>query len=410
MSYDSHMKNPVSTKRPAVWLITGGAMQRPAAEKIRERGFALIISDGSAECALRSMADEFLHVDIFDIKGSIAAADELKRRYDLKAVFTAASDCHETVAHVARHLGLHGVDPAISHICRYKQESRELFTKTGIPQPKFATARTFAEAKKIIKKFGFPVCFKATNNAGSRGFTAMRTQGEVTQEAFQSALTSGTSGLVIVEELLEALKDEIAEQSLETLWYDGNMYWLNWVDRPFRTDMKLFPEVDGSRYRNLRDGIEIGHLNPAVHATKTLDAVRNMVHQAGIALGMDKQKGGHILKCDIMLTQKGPYILEPTLRLSGGWDSAGTSVARGGNFVGGALEMALGTKLTSELFYKYFTFRYPDLHAAVLTDIPDGAANCIGRSFALATGLTRIEALKNAAVNLKARKYMGQPQ
>ena len=395
----------MTNKPTAIWLITGGAMQRVAAEKIKERGYTLIMSDGSAECALRSLADEFIHVDIFDIKGNIDTADELKRRYDIHAVFTAASDCHETVAHVARHLGLHGIDPAISHVCRYKQESRALLSLAGIPQPKFAATSTFEEAKKIISEFGLPVCFKATNNAGSRGFTAIRTEADITEESFKAALVSGTTGLVVIEELLEAVEEEIAEQSVETLWHDGKMYWLNWVDRPFRTDMKLFPEVDDSRYRNLRHGIEIGHLNPAVHAPKTLDAVRDMVYQAGLALGLSSQKGGHIFKCDIMLTKKGPYILEMTPRLSGGWDSTGTSVARGGDFIGGAIEMALGTPLTSEVFYKYFTFRYPDLHAAVLTDISDGATNCIGRSFALAMGLTRIEALKNASVNLKAEKW-----
>lgn len=396
-----------SSKPAAIWLITGGAMQRPAAEKIKERGYMLIISDGSAECAIRSMANEFCHVDIFDIQKNIAAADELKKRYDIRAVFTAASDCHETVAHVARHLGLHGVDPKIAHTCRYKNESRRILREAGIPQPKSATATTFAEAQKLIKEFGLPVCFKATNNAGSRGFTAIRAPSEITEDAFNNAIQFGTTGLVIVEELLEPVDGEIAEQSLETLWYDGQMYWLNWVDRPFRDDMRFFPELDGARYRNLRDGVEIGHMNPAVHAPATLDAVRDMVRHAGLALGLGTQKGGHILKCDMMLTKKGPIILEPTLRLSGGWDSSGTSVARGGDFVGGALEMALGTKLTPELFYTYFMFRYPDLHAAVLTDIPDGATDCIGRSFALATGLTRNEAMKNAQANLKVRKFMG---
>src|SRR3989344_4510704 len=112
-----------SSKPSAIWLITGGAMQRPTAERIKRRGYTLIVSDGSAECAIRSMADEFLHVDIFDIPKNIEAADEFKKRYDIRAVFTAASDCHETVASVARYLGLPGIDPAISRICRYKYET-----------------------------------------------------------------------------------------------------------------------------------------------------------------------------------------------------------------------------------------------------------------------------------------------
>jgi biotin carboxylase len=395
----------MSEKSKAIWLITGGAMQRPVAERIKARNFTLIVSDRSSKCALRPMADAFLHLDIFDIWNHVAAAKKLTKVYDIRAVFTAASDCHETVAHVARHLGLHGIDPAISRICRYKQESRLVLSAAGIPQPRFATASTFREAQQIIKELGLPVCFKATNNAGSRGFTAIHDEKEITEAAFDIALGAGTCGLVLVEELLEALENEIAEQSVETLWYDGKMYWLNWVDRPFRSDMNLFPEIDGVRYRNLRHGIEIGHLNPAVHTPETLDTVREMVSKAGLALGMGTQKGGHIMKYDIMLTKKGPYILEATPRLSGGWDSGGTSIARGGNFVDGAIEMALGAELTAEVFDKYFRYRYSDLHAAVLTDIPDGSSNCIGRSFALATGLSRAEALKNASVNLNAERW-----
>lgn len=101
------MSGKKSKKHPAIWLITGGVMQRPVAERIKARGYKLIISDGSDKCAIRSMSDEFLHVDIFNIKNNILAANELVKHYDVCAVFTSASDCHETVAHVARHLGLH---------------------------------------------------------------------------------------------------------------------------------------------------------------------------------------------------------------------------------------------------------------------------------------------------------------
>jgi len=400
------MKNEILKKPEAIWLITGGAMQRVAAEKIKKRGYVLIISDGSAECALHSIADEFLHIDIFDIQGNIAMADELKERYDIRAVFTTASDCHETVAHAARHLGLHGIDPAISRLCRYKHEARELFTKEGIPQPKSTTVTSFNEAQKIIKEFGLPVCFKSTNNAGSRGFTAMRTEEEITEKAFQNALASGTTNLVIVEELLEAVEDEIAEQSVETLWYDGRMYWLNWVDRMFRQDMELFPEFDASVYKKLPWAVEIGHLNPAVHSIDTTAAVQKMVEQAGRALGVHTQKGGHIMKYDIMLTSAGPYIIEVTPRLSGGWDSSGSTPMRGADFVDGAIEMALGTKITAEVFYKYFAYKYPQIYVAMLSEIPKNAQDCIGRRFAFDRGLNPHEAVANAYKKVIKKQFV----
>jgi len=43
-------------------------------EKVKAMGCALILTDGSRSCALRPMADEFVHLDTFDIAGNSAAS------------------------------------------------------------------------------------------------------------------------------------------------------------------------------------------------------------------------------------------------------------------------------------------------------------------------------------------------
>jgi biotin carboxylase len=390
------MKNSTPKKRSAIWLFAGGPMQRVAAERIKARGHALILTDGSAECLLRELADEFVHLDIFAIQENIAKADELVKRYDIRAVFTAPGDCHETVAHVARHLGLIGIDPEIAHACRYKHETRALLTKAGIPQPKFRTVKSRAEGLQVLRDIGTPAALKATNNSGSRGFSRIESEADFSEEVFERAVKNGTTGSVIIEELLIPVEGELAEQSVETLWYDGTMYWLNWTDRMFRQDMKIFPGFDAGTYRNLPWAVEIGHLNPAVHSVEITAAVQNMAEQAGRALGMHTQKGGHILKHDIMLTKSGPYIIESTPRLSGGWDSGGSTLVRGADFIDGAIEMALGTPLTAEIFYKYFVHRYPQVYVAMLSEIPKDPKDCIGRRFAFDSGLTANDAVANA--------------
>ncbi|MCC6290753.1 hypothetical protein IT398_01655 [Candidatus Nomurabacteria bacterium] len=400
------MKISTDNKPPAIWLITGGTMQRPVVERVKNRGYKLIVSDGSSECALRSFADEFLHLDIFAIKENVAASDELKKRYDICAVFTSASDCHETVATVARHLGLPGIDPSISRVCRYKYETRSIFTKAGIPQPKFRIVGTYDDALKALDDIGIPAALKATNNAGSRGFAQIMSESDLTPEAFAHSVKNGTTGSAIIEELLIPVKDEIAEQSVETLWFGGRMYWLNWVDRMFRQDMGFFPEFDAGVYGNLPWAVEIGHLNPAVHGFETTAAVQDMVEKAGKALGLDKQKGGHILKHDIMLTEKGPYIIESTPRLSGGWDSSGSTLMRGADFIDGAIEMALGGQLTAEIFYKYFVYKYPQTYVAMLSEIPKDPKDCIGRRFAFDGGLDPDEAVAKAYEKIKKGEFI----
>lgn len=397
-------------KPRAIWLFAGGSMQKPVVDKIKERGYNVILTDGFDKPYCLPFVDEFVHLDRYDLEGNAAAARTLSEKYDIRAAMTAGSDSCEGPAVVAKTLGIHGIDPEIARLYRYKHLHRDILTKAGIPQPRFLTAATFEQAQHIIEEMGFPLCFKSTNNAGSIGFSAIHTPNDATEAAFNAARNAGTSGLVLIEELLEPIDTEIAEQSVETVWYNGEMHWLNWVDRPFRKDMRLFPEVDASRYENIAWSVEIGHLNPAVHDITIFETVRDMVYRAGVALGIATQKGGHIMKCDIMLTKKGPYILEPTLRLSGGWDSAGSTVARGADFIGGAIEMALGGELTDEVFDTYFRYRLPDLQAAVLTNIPPGGQTGMGRDFALGTGSTRIEALQNAEIALEKREYLGAIQ
>lgn len=403
------MKKSLSTKPLAVWLFAGGPMQRPAAEKIKERGYKLIITDGSPECALHSMTDEFIHLDTFNIDKNIAKADELKEKYEIKAVFTSGADCHETVARVARHLGLPGIDPEISHTCRYKYETRAVLTKAGIPQPKFKVVRTHTEALEALREIGTPAALKPPNNSGSRGFSHIESEAALTKEVFERAVKNGTTNSAIIEELLIPVSGEIAEQSAETMWYDGKMTWLNWVDRLFRKDFDFFSGLwteSENPYKNTSWAVELAHINPAVHSSETTKEVEDMIRKAGIALGMDKQKGGHVLKADIMLTPDGPRIIELTPRLSGGWDSSWTTPRRGGDFVGGMLGFALGEKLTPEYFDKYFKYHDEKLFASMLAKVEIDAQDCIGRKFVFGSAYDRTDSLREAHKNLLAEKFI----
>ena len=107
-----------------------------------------------------------------------------------------------------------------------------------------------------------------------------------------------------------------------------------------------------------------------------------------------------------MLTERGPYIIELTPRLSGGWDSSASTPARGADFIGGAIMLALGKKLDLELWHEYFAYKNPALFAAVLASIDPGAVDCIGRKFALGTGFNQEKALASAITNLKEKKYV----
>jgi biotin carboxylase len=400
----------MTSRHPAaIWLVAGGAMQRRAAEKIKAMGYALVLTDGSASCALRPMADEFIHLDTFDIAGNSAQADALRSRYDIRAVFTAGADCHETVAVLARHLGLHGIDPEIAHLCRYKNLTRERLTEKAVPQPLLREASFHGQALAAAAEIGFPIALKATDNSGSRGFSRIDRKEDLTRTAFERARDNGTTGIVIVEELLLPQAGTIAEQSVETVWYDGQMRWLNWVDRLFRKDFDSVTHpwnVHDDPYREISWAIELGHLNPAEHQLHVRQDVEALVRRAGEAIGMGAQEGGHILKADIMLTTKGPMILELTPRLSGGWDSALSTPERGADFIGGALQLALGDKLDEKIWHNYFAYRNPERVIAVLAQVRQEAQDCIGREFAWGAGPDRAAALQAAYSAYREERFL----
>ncbi|MFA6528003.1 MAG: hypothetical protein WCT46_00510, partial [Candidatus Gracilibacteria bacterium] len=393
----------------AIWLFAGGVMQEIAARRILKEGYKLIITDYNPKCVCAKYADKLVKTDTFDIAANIKAIPGLRKEFNIKGVLTVAADCHETVAHVARKLDLSGLDPEISKICRYKILSRKLLSEKGLPQPKAKEARSVKEAKSVMEEIGLPVVIKASNNSGSRGFVFVKEKKDLTKEAFKNALENGTVGYVIIEELLEPIETEIAEQSVETLWCDGQMYFLNWVDRLFRKDCMLFPNLvktSGDLYKNIPWGIELGHINPAIHSAQTKAKVEKMIYDAGKAIGMDKQKGGHIFKADIMLTKKGPYIIEITPRLSGGWDSSMTTPLRGGDFIGGAIQLALGSKVDKEFIDKYFKYKNKNKYATIMSAIKENAKDCIGRKYSYGTGSNPEQALLQACQNVIRKNFL----
>lgn len=370
-------------------------MQSVLARRIKDLGFHLILSDGSQSPFCQPLADTLLHIDTFDAAAHLREAEKLRARLDIKAVVTTAADCHQTVARLAQALGLPHLDPAICDICRDKTKTRELLTKAGLRQPQAYGVSSYEEALDVCAKFSTAIAMKATDSSGSRGFSKLEKGERPTRESFENALGHGTTGKVILETYLVPHPQEISEASVETLWVNGKMYWINWVDRIFPRDLQFFPMV---QMVTPPAGIEIGHINPALHEFDTKKIVESEIHRAGLALGMDRQKGAHILKADIYFSDKGPVILEMTPRTSGGWDSSGSSIARGADLPGGILHIALGGEITLESWMKYFQFNDNERKVLVMAQIPENPKDCTGRQFTLVSGYGSIESLFEPAL------------
>lgn len=390
----------------AIWLFAGGPMQASAAKGMVALGYKLIVTDLNPQCVCAEYADTFLAFDTFDVDSNLAAARDLAAKYDIRAVLTLAADCHHTVAVVGKQLGVHVISPEISRACRQKNLTREILTAAGIPQPRFKCVRDLAEARAFLAELGGQGVIKATDNSASRGFAKLNVVSDLTDSVFQSAVAAGTTGVALIEEALVPRQDCISELSVETIWFNGRMHWLNWVDRLFSPDLKFFPELKGYEAENINWGVEVGHINPALHPLAMKEQVHAMIEAAGLALGMGQEAGGHVLKADIMLTAQGPMIIEMTPRLSGGWDSSATTPARGADFQGGIVQLALGKPLDLDLWHAHFEFKNPSLYAAIVASISPDAKDCVGRQFALGTDFSRERSLQVSLSNLKENKHV----
>ncbi len=387
----------------AIWLITGGPMQYIAAKKIIDNGYALILSDRNPKATCASLADLFLEIDTFDVDAHIAACKEVKKKFDIKSVVTIAADCHYTVACLAQYLNLHGLDPNISKICRNKIQTRQLLKSIGMYQPDSYIIQSFADVSKFLEenpKKNFVL--KASDSSGSRGFQIIQPNKKLTEKQFEYTQQFCSTGHIILEERLLPDPSQISEASVETVWVDGKMYWLNWVDRIFSSDLKFFPAF--KLEFTPPEGIELGHVNPGRREFSIKQTVAKLIEQAGCALGLRQQKGGHILKADIFFSTNGPVILELTPRSSGGWDSSGSSPARGADIVGGIIQMSLGELVDLSAWFRYFHYHDAERTAVVLSTISKNAVDCIGRQFTLVSGYSETSKLIELAFQQLGRE------
>jgi hypothetical protein len=142
--------------------------------------------------------------------------------------------------------------------------------------------------------------------------------------------------------------------SVESVWQDGKIIYFNCVDRIFKRDLSVLTSLKSKLFDNVKDGYEIGHINPSVISKKKELEIKKLLRKLGLRLGYDRLIGCHILKLDIFFSNKGPIILEMTPRFSGGYDSTGSSFKRGLKLSEAMFKICKGEKFSKADLAYYF--------------------------------------------------------
>ena len=271
----------------------------------------VICTDGSKYARGFAYADEGFILDTYDLQGHKKLVADLcvDPSYTLSGVACCGIDVAPTVAMVAQTAGLRGIPLAVAQRTHNKGAVREALSNAelDIYQPRYLLVAgdysTDLRANAIGERGilgGFPIIVKPLEQRASRGVSIVNNKQEL-HEAVDKALDYGEEYLL--EEYLTG-----TEHSIEGIFgEDGELMWFNIVDRLFTYKHGL--------------AIEIGHVNPT-----SIDIhMQPRFHLMFLAAARALDVSWGAFKIDAILTEDGPKILEVTSRLSGGWDSQGTS-------------------------------------------------------------------------------------
>jgi biotin carboxylase len=289
---------------PAVIVIGAGPLQVPLIRVAKDLHLHVIATDGDPAAPGLDYADEALVVSTYEAAATVerltdAAYDSL---YALKGVCTAGADVAPTVALVAEMFGLPGLPLRVATMTHNKMAVRSMLRGAGLHayQPPFCIYDTcLRDAEQYAARIGYPLVVKPLEQRASRGVTFVEDAA-----GLEAAVTTAAwySPLMLFERRLFG-----SEHSAEVLLRDGHLLWSNIVDR-------VFDYTSGIP-------IELGHINPTSLDTPTREAIQGMLLNCAGLLGV---RWG-AFKADVLVAADGPYVLEVTARLSGGWDCQGTS-------------------------------------------------------------------------------------
>ncbi|MER5497672.1 ATP-grasp domain-containing protein [Streptomyces sp. NPDC002561] len=267
----------------------------------REAGFVpvFLTSDATRYTGLDGTGAEVVLCDTNTPAALRAALDSLPVG-SLAGITTTSEFYVPAVAQMALELGLPGNPPDAVRRARDKAQVRAALVAAGVPQPRFAVARTPDELDDAVSRVGLPCVVKPVDDSGSQLVRRCLTRAEVNEHADRvlavrtNVRGQEAAGAVLLEEFLDA-----PEYSVETFSVAGEHTCVG-ITRKSVTSGPHF--------------VETRHIYPAPLDDEQRTMLRRAATDALRAL--DIQNGPcHI---EVKLTDTGATLIELNPRLAGG--------------------------------------------------------------------------------------------
>lgn len=304
-----------------IMILGASILQLPAIKKAKEMGLEVIAVDMDPN-AIGFKEDNIIceEISTIDTPSVLKAA----KKHNIDGIMTLASDMPmQTVAVVAKELGLIGISEDTSKKATNKYLMRKALKENNVPIPKFFKISTLEEYLKVVNNFNEPFIVKPADNSGSRGIDLVDDiQNEkIVREAFEYSQRYSRSGDVLVEEYMTG-----PEVSVETISVNGNCHVIQITDK-LTTGAPYF--------------VEMGHSQPSQLAESIKEEIKIVAKDAVRAVGI-KNGPSHT---EIKVTKDGPKIVELGARLGGDNITTHlTPLSTGVDMVESCIRIAMGGK------------------------------------------------------------------
>jgi biotin carboxylase len=307
----------------SVLFVGAGRHQRRAIVRARELGLRTAAVDRNPEAPGLQEADVG---EVLDFRDVMPVA-QVGRREKVDGVLTVSADrAVPVVAAVAELLDLPGIGTETAHRMTHKVAMRRTLADAGIPQPRFAAARTLHEAHSAADAVGFPSVLKPADSGGQRGVFLLESFDDL-ERHLHAALAESPTQEAILESYVEGLE-------------------LNGLAIARGGDVELLTLSDRLRPPGVGFGVGWIHVYPSTLYGDTLAEAERVAVRSVRALGL----GDGIAFPQLIVEEPGHVsVVEVAARIPGGQMTDLAAHAVGVDLVEIALRQALGEEVPDEL-------------------------------------------------------------
>jgi biotin carboxylase len=183
-------------------IISGGEESVDIAQRARQAGHTVVVSDSDPQAPAFAFADSCLIADVHGVSETAAAAERYNRKIRKIDGVLCVADAALTAATVSDRLRLPGLPLHVAELVGDRLAIRRCFASAGIAAPWHTEVSTPQELQRIVIAKGRDLVVKPVDNRGPDGVQRL-TEVEDFNAAFQLARSHSAGERVMVEQTLD---------------------------------------------------------------------------------------------------------------------------------------------------------------------------------------------------------------